>query len=215
MKTEQGQARTRKAPYFWGRIAATAGVIALAVLLAPSERTLGANLGIILLHGAWVWAGLIFFALGALAGLAGLLAAAFKKTTAGRLVRNSEALTWTGMGFWLSYLPMSLWVMKVNWGGFFFDEPRWRIPFTFAVVGVLLQIGLILINRPVFTLLANLCFGTALWVSLFASQTILHPESPVVRSGELRIQVFYGLLLGTALLLGGQAAWALICRNSS
>jgi len=63
---------------------------------------------------------------------------------------------------------------------------------------------------PVLTLLANLCFGAALWFSLFASQTVLHPESPVAQSDDLRIQATYGLLLGLALLLGGQVAWALI-----
>lgn len=210
MGIEKVQKQTGKAAYFWGRMAATAGAIALAALFAPPEQTLGTNLGVILLHGAWVWAGLIFFGLAALAGLAGLLAEAFKKTATGRLGRGSRALAWTGMVFWLSYLPMSLWVMKMNWGGFFFDEPRWRIPFTFAVAGALLQAGLILINRPVLTLLANLFFGAALWFSLFTSQTVLHPESPVAQSGDLRIQAAYGLLLGLALLLGGQVAWALI-----
>jgi len=209
MRIEKGQDQARKWRCFWGRNAVTVGAIALAVLSAPSEQTLGTNLGVVLLHGAWVWAGLVFYLLAALSGLLGLLRGAFEKAASGRLACASEALAWTGMGFWLSYLPMSLWVMKMNWGGFFFDEPRWRIPFTFAVVGVLLQGGLILVNRHALTLLANLVFGAALWISLFASQTILHPESPVMQSGDLRIQTAYGLLLGLALLLGGQVAWAL------
>ncbi|NPV74915.1 MAG: hypothetical protein HPY59_00930 [Anaerolineae bacterium] len=210
MGIEKEKKKAGKVANFWVQAVATAGVMALVALLTPPEQTVGKNLGVILLHGAWVWAGLIFFGLAALAGLAGLLAAVFGKVSTDLLARGSSALAWTGMMFWLSYLPMSLWVMKVNWGGFFFDEPRWRIPFTFAVVGALLQAGLILVNRPVLTWLANLFFGAALWFSLFASQTVLHPESPVAQSDDLRIQATYGLLLGLALLLGGQVAWALI-----
>lgn len=66
------------------------------------------------------------------------------------------------MIFWLTYLPMSLVGMQMNWGGFFFDEPRRRIPFSFAVVGILLQAGMLLIDRSSLVLSGKLLSGVAL-----------------------------------------------------
>ncbi|MEA4907783.1 MAG: hypothetical protein GYA17_22715 [Chloroflexi bacterium] len=168
--------------------------------LAPLERTLGTSLRLILLHGAWVWTGLLAFALAALVGLAALL---------GRkpgLHAWSLALGRTGLCFWLTYLPMSLAVMQISWGGFFFDEPRWRIPFAFAVVGVLLQSGLALINIPAAASVANLAFGVALWSILLPAQNVLHPDSPVLGSDSLRIQLYFGGVLVLTVLAGWQVA---------
>lgn len=185
-----------------GRLAALAGtlfLIALVTALSPIEQTLGAGIRIVYFHGAWVWAGLLTFAAAALAGLAGLMAR--------RWARWSLALGRAGLFFWLTYLPMSLWVMQRFWGGLFFDEPRWRVPFTFAVVAVLLQVGLWLLgNPPLLTSLGNLGFGAALWWSTLGAEAILHPESPVFGSGSLRIQVFFVALVLLSLLFGAQLA---------
>ena len=163
--------------------------------LAPLEKTLGANIRLVYLHGAWVWVGIGVFGLAALAGLAGLLG--WKPAR-----RASESLGWTGLLLWLTYLPVSMAVMRINWGGFYFDEPRWRIPMTFAVVGVLLQAGLWLLHNRLLTAAGNLGFGAALWWSMFHMQSVLHPDSPVFQSNSLRIQVFFGGLL---LLMGALA----------
>jgi len=102
----------------------------------------------------------------------------------------------------LTYLPMSLWVMQINWGGLFLDEPRWRVPFAFGLAGLLLQIGLALFNTPWLTGLGNLLFGTALWIVLGGLQNILHPDSPIFSSDSSRIQFFFIALVGLALLAG-------------
>jgi hypothetical protein len=49
--------------------------------------------------------------------------------------------------FWLTYLPLSLLVQQMNWGGIFWDEPRWRISLMFGMVGLLLQVGLALVEN--------------------------------------------------------------------
>lgn len=175
----------------------TLGLIGLVTALAPDERTLGANLRLVLLHGAWVWSGKLFFAAAALSGLA-----AFFRPH--RWSEWSRILAWCGLAFWLTYLPMSLLVQQQNWGGIFWDEPRWRIPFTFGVVAVLLQIGLAVIGQPRLTGLANTLFGIALWAALGGAENILHPDSPVDQSGSAAIRISFGLLLGLALLLGAQ-----------
>lgn len=39
----------------------TLAFLILFTALVPPERALGNNLGVVMLHGAWVWAGLIIF----------------------------------------------------------------------------------------------------------------------------------------------------------
>ena len=118
----------------------------------------------------------------------------------------------TGLIFWLTYLPMSLLVQMQNWGGIFWDEPRWRVPFTFGVVALLLQVGLWVINQPVITCAANLVFGIALWWQLGGITNILHPDSPIFGSNSGTIQVFFLVLLGLCLLAAGQIAWLIYRR---
>lgn len=197
-------------PRIWG-IVLTFAAVGVVAALAPAERTLGANLRVVLLHGAWVTSGKILFGLASLAGLAalGVRIAHEKHRRWLDLANWSQALGQTGLGYWIVYLLMSLYLMQVSWGGFFFDEPRWRIPFTFAVVGLMLQAGLALLNRPALTAAANLAFGAWLWASLGAAVNILHPDAPVAQSDAVRIQVFFALLLGISLLAGLQIAFGL------
>lgn len=163
-------------------------VIALLTCLGPLEKTLGINIRIVYFHGAWVWAALTVFAASGLAGLAALV------------IRRpfwparSRSLALTGLLFWLTYLPVSLLVMQLNWGGFFFDEPRWKIPFTFAIIAILLQTGLHLFNQPVISSAANFLFAIALFWSLNRAVNILHPDSPIFESNSLSIQVFFVVL---------------------
>lgn len=180
---------------------------ALVTFYGPTERTLGANLRLVVLHGAWVWAGKAAFALAVLAGLAGLLWAKRRATLTGW----SLALGRTGLAFWLTYLPMSLLVMQLNWGGLFFDEPRWRVPFTFGVVAVLLQAGLAVLRIDWLTCTANLAFGIALWTALGGAVNVLHPDSPIFGGDSARIQVFFIILLALALGIG--AVFTLLVRR--
>ena len=180
---------------------------ALVTFYGPTERTLGANLRLVVLHGAWVWAGKAAFALAGLAGLAGLLWAKRRATLTGW----SLALGRTGLAFWLTYLPMSLLVMQLNWGGLFFDEPRWRVPFTFGVVAVLLQAGLAILRIDWLTCTANLAFGIALWTALGGAVNVLHPDSPIFGGDSARIQVFFIILLALALGIG--AVFTLLVRR--
>jgi hypothetical protein len=168
--------------------------------LAPAEQTLGVNSGLVYLHGAWVWSALLIYAAAAAAGLIGLAA---RQT---HWPAWSRALGWTGLAFWTVSLPMSLAVMQVNWGGLFFAEPRWRIPFTFVVVGLLMQIGLALVNRSSLTCLANILFFGALAFGLSRAGNVLHPDSPIFHTSSLGIRAYFGLLVVLCLALVGQTA---------
>ena len=161
----------------------------LLVLLVPPEQSLGTVIRLIYFHGAWVWTGIALFSAAGLIGLAAIL------TRRNSLSSWSAALGRSAMCYWLTYLPMSLLLMQLSWNGFFFDEPRWRIPFGFAVVGSLLQVGLYLVNKPSLTAIANALFAVALLTGLSTLTSVLHPESPISQSGSSLIRILFYLTL--------------------
>jgi hypothetical protein len=187
-----------KSPFFWFILAVltTAGLTAL----GPQEQSLGSNVRIVYLHGAWVLTAEAALGLSALVGILGILA------RGDRLHHWSSALGRTGLFFWVTDLPLSVWAMQANWNGLFLSEPRFRIAVIFAITGVLLQVGLTLLAKPAFTSLFNVLFFVALWIGLKEAGYVLHPQpSPIFNSGILSLQLFFiGLFLLTMI-----AAWFL------
>jgi hypothetical protein len=165
-------------------------VIALLALFGPEEKSLGSNVRIVYLHGAWVLtAELAFFA----AGLAGLIALI---TGRDRFHKWSAALGRTGIFFWLTYLPLSLWAMESTWNGLFLSEPRFRLAVIFAVTGLLLQLGLGLINTHWITTIANVIFIVVLRVIFATAENVMHPPpSPIFNSGNYAIIGFFLALI--------------------
>lgn len=182
-------------------LALTLATLTIVFLLGPSERSLGTRLRLVLLHGAWVWTGKTLFLVAGLAGLLGLL-----KPLRGQLSwpRLSQVIGLTGLGFWLTYLPMSVLVMTQTWGGIAWQEPRWRVPLLIGLAAVLLQTALWLFRNDTLTCLVNLGFGMGVWYLLAKAENQLHPVSPVFSSNSLRIQAYFLLLLGLCVLLAGQ-----------
>jgi hypothetical protein len=172
----------------------TAGLTAL----GPKDQSLGNNVRIVYLHGAWVLTAEAALGFSAAAGLLGIL---FRRE---RLQRWSAALGFTGLFFWVTSLPLSLWAMQANWNGLFLAEPRFRVAVIFSVTGVLLQLGLTLLARPLFTSLFNVLYFVALRIALARSAYVMHPPpSPIFSSGILSLQVFFIVVL----LLTISAAW--------
>ena len=164
-------------------------VIAVLATFGPEEQSLGSNVRIVYLHGAWVLAAELAFAAAALAGLLGLV------LRRGRFHRWSAALGRTGIVFWLTYLPLSLWAMEANWNGLFLAEPRFRLALTFATVGTLMQVGLWLIHVDWVTSLANLIFFIVLRVVFSTASYVMHPPpSPIFSSGLWNIIAFFVML---------------------
>jgi hypothetical protein len=170
-------------------------VIALLALFGPEEKSLGANVRIVYLHGAWVLAAELAFIA---AALAGLIAFIMKRMS---LHHWSAALGRTGIFFWVTYLPLSLWAMQSNWNGLFLAEPRFRLAAIFAVTGVLLQAGLWLINIDWVTSLANIFFILVLRVVFATASNVMHPPpSPIFNSGNYMIIGFFLALILLALV---------------
>jgi hypothetical protein len=109
----------------------------------------------------------------------------------------------------VTYLPLSLWAMQANWNGLFLSEPRFRVAVIFAVTGVLLQVGLALLARPVFTSLFNVLFFVALRVGLAQAGYVLHPPpSPIFSSGIVSLQLYFiGLIFLTAVAAYFMTRW--------
>jgi hypothetical protein len=168
--------------------------------LGPAEKTLGSNVRVVYLHGTWVWASLALFIAAAIAGLIGLA------SRRGEIQRWSRALGRAGLIFWITYLPLSLWAMQTNWNGLFLAEPRWRLALIFAISGLVLQIGVTLVDDPGVASLANIAFATALFIALRTTENVLHPVSPILTSDSWRIKLFFGGLLLLTLLLAWQVA---------
>lgn len=165
-------------------------VIALLALFGPEERSLGANVKIVYLHGAWVLAAELAFAAAAVAGLIALI------TRRDALHHWSAALGRTGIFFWVTYLPLSLWAMQSNWNGLFLAEPRFRLALIFAVTGVLLQVGLWIMNTNWITSAANIIFIVVLRVIFSTAENVMHPPpSPIFNSGNYAIVGFFLALI--------------------
>jgi len=177
-------------------------LIALLALFGPEEQSLGANVRIVYLHGAWVLTAELVLLLAGLAGLVGLL------TPRKEFHGWSAALGRTGIFFWVTYLPLSLWAMQSNWNGMFLAEPRFRLAVIFAVTGVLLQAGLWLMNTDWLTSLANIIFIVILRVIFATADNVMHPPpSPIFNSGNYTIIGFFLALIALTLL----AAFFLTC----
>ena len=186
-------------------------VIALLALFGPEERSLGANVKIVYLHGAWVLAAELAFVGAAVAGLIAFI------TRREAFHRWSAALGRTGIFFWVTYLPLSLWAMQSNWNGLFLAEPRFRLALIFAVTGVLLQVGLWIMNTNWITSLANIIFIVVLRVIFSTASNVMHPPpSPIFNSGNYTIIGFFLALIALTMLAAYfLTSWFLALRGKT
>ena len=191
----------RRTPLLWFGLSLV-GIAGL-TLIGPAEKSLGANVRVVYLHGVWVWTALAAFLAAAGTGIVGL---ALQND---RLQRWSRALGRTGLFFWISYLPISMWAMQTNWNGLYLAEPRWRLAVIFSLGGLALQIGITLVDSPAWAAGANIAFTLALFLALRATEEVMHPASPIFSSDAWRIQIYFaGLLLLTLLAAWMLARWA-------
>ena len=158
--------------------------IVVVTALGPAEKSLGTNVRVVYLHGALVWTALICVLAAAIVGLVGLL------TRRQGIHYWSRVLGRTGLVFWITYLPLSLWAMQTNWNGLFLSEPRWRVAIIFAIGGLAIQIGITLLENPAWASALNLVFAVILIYVLGTTDQVMHPGSPIFSSGSERIQIY-------------------------
>lgn len=195
MRENKNAKRIKKTSLLW--FIFTLLAITLLIVISPEEKILGEHVRVVYLHGAWVWTSLLLFIASAAFGVVGLL------THRQKFHCWSSASGRSGIFFWVTYLPVSMWAMQANWNGLFLSEPRFRMALIFAVAGVLLQLGLTLIDHPTLTSSANIIYVTALFFTLLSTENVLHPASPMLQSSLSPIQIYFGGLILLMIL----AAW--------
>ena len=184
----------------WLWFGLTVALIAVVALLGPAERSLGSQVRVVYLHGAWVWTALAAFVASGVAGLVGFL------------IRRESWHCWsrdlgrTGLFFWVSYLPLSLWAMQTTWNGLFLSEPRWRLAMVFSISGLLLQMGLSMLGSLRLTSLANLGFVGLLLYNLVRTENVMHPASPILTADAWLFRIYFFSLLALTLLAAAQIA---------
>lgn len=192
------------------------GNVALIILLSlfgPEEKNLGKNVKLVYLHGAWVLAAEIAFVLAGIVGGLGLLLWAIKKFDGGKAAFGwSRALGITGIIYWVTYLPLSMLAMQSNWNGLFLAEPRFRLAMTFAIVGILLQVGLWMMNQDKLTAVANIAYIIFLRIVFANAANIMHPPpSPIFNSGNYVIISFFVAMI--ALTFSSALLVAILCHK--
>jgi hypothetical protein len=168
--------------------------------IGPAEKILGSNVRIVYLHGAWVWTSLAAFVAAGACGLFGVI------SQTPTLQHWSRSLGRTGLLFWITYLPISIWAMQTSWNGLYLAEPRFRLAIIFAVVGLLVQSGVTLLENPAWASIGNLVYVIWLILALVNTQNVMHPASPILRSNVWRIQVYFTALCVLTFLAAWQIA---------
>lgn len=197
--------RVRRSPL----VLSVASLSAMAVLaaFAPREATLGSKVRLVYVHGAWVWTALLTFGAAAGSGILGLLARVPK------LQRWSHAMGVVGAFFWVTYLPLSLWTMQVNWNGLYLSEPRWRIGLDFAVIALLFQAGAFIVDRMALTSALNALFFMSLIWMLARAEQVMHPPSPIFNADGPAIPLFFVGMMALCLFAALQMGRWLILRS--
>jgi hypothetical protein len=168
-------------------------VAALALAwVAPSDVTLAGTSKVVYLHGALVWTALLTLTAAGVVGLAALAATLLKRGDA--LHTWTLALGRTGLLFWLAYIPVSLLASRMAWNAVFLAEPRYTTAFRVLAIGVIVQVLVMLVNRPAISSGLHVAQAVILWALLLTTPSVLHPDHPILRSTP-SIQFFFGLIV--------------------
>jgi len=176
--------------YLWPLVALCAGLAALILLLLPAERSIGAVIKIVYLHGALSRAGMIGFLASGAAGLAYLI------SSRPALDRWGRALLLSGWGFWAAHFLVSMPATRLTWGPWVaWGEPR--VTLTLQIMGAGLVVIAIdwLLRDARFAAAADLMLGsTVLWLAA-RSGVIRHPLDPIGQSPSALMRLAYLMLL--------------------
>lgn len=196
---------TARVPHLWFSkrntatiLLVTALLVAAFLVLAPTERTLGAGIRTVYLHVALIWVGM--------AGLflAGLLGAAVAATGCRQLARWMEAVAWVSFLFYTISGLVSLVAQEVNWGGIAWREPRTAAMVQLVALALIVRVLNGWLPNVRLQGLLNLLVAAALYWSSRTTSLQLHPEDAIGSSTAQAIRLsFFGLTVLFTLV----AAW--------
>jgi hypothetical protein len=159
---------------------------------APNDVTLKGTSKVVYIHGALVWTALLTLTAAGLVGLAALAAMLVQRDSV--MHAWALALGRTGLLFWVAYIPVSMLASRMAWNAVFLAEPRYTTAFRVLAVGVIVQVIVLLFNRPALSSGLHVVLAVVLWALLLTTPSVLHPDNPILRSVP-SIQFFFGLIV--------------------
>ena len=185
----------------YGILAGIVLLIALILIIAPLERTLGAGIKVVYIHVALIWTGMTGILINGFIGAAVLISGNQKWQQLGQIIG------WVALGFLTAGWLMSMVAAQVNWGGIFWGEPRYLALVRVLVVALIVQV---LGTWPLNVRLKGLGY---LFIPLFftwlmqITPLVFHPDSPIQNANSSTIQATF-LSLFALCFLG--AVWGVL-----
>ncbi|MBZ0298174.1 MAG: hypothetical protein K8J31_00430 [Anaerolineae bacterium] len=182
-------------------------IIALVVVLAPQEKTLGPGIKSVYVHVAFTWTGMLGLTLTGLLGVGALV------TGRPRIQRWGQTLGWVAIALFATGLALSMLAAQINWGGIFWSEPRTTMALQIVSMALIVQILNSWIQpvrvKGVLHILAAL-FMT--W-RIMTTELILHPQSPILNSDSISIQLTFATLFLLVVTAAGWLVWRFLPRR--
>jgi hypothetical protein len=173
---------------------------ALAILLTPPERTLGAVIRWVFVHASLTQAAVYLFLMAAL-------------LAAGYLLGNAPAARWMGpvagiaFAWWLLGFVISIIPARMAWGVWVdFNEPRTQMTLRVIATAVIFLILIWWIANPRFTAVALILFAFILLFLVRSTSLIRHPANPIGSSPDAILPLLYTSATLFAVLAGLSAA---------
>jgi heme exporter protein C len=189
---------------FWLLIGLCAVGAALVLALMPAEKILGQIIKLVYLHGALSRAGMIGF------WAAGIAGAVYLIRPSPRSLRWSQALLWSGWGFWLTHFVVSMPATRLTWGPWIaWGEPRVTMTLQVAAAGLIVIAVTRLLDSGRFTAVANLLVGLAVFFLVERTGVLRHPLDPIGTSPSSTLRLIYLLLLLPVIASMFLVAWRL------
>jgi len=205
IKSRENQPAQRKLlpAWHWGLPLVFLLGVALLIIFAPEERSLGSGIRSVYLHVGLIWTGLFGFAMTAVLGIGVLLA---EKPPWQRWL---ALVGWVALGFYAAGIFMSMIASADNWGAVFLQEPRMAASLNgLAIATILLIIGSWQPWPRLRGALSASIIFVLLWLNLHA-ELVLHPPNPIANSQATLIQLTFLLVTILFILLASWLVWLL------
>ena len=200
---------TRPLPaWHWGIPLGLLLAVALMIIFAPAERTLGSGIRSVYLHVGLIWTGLFGFAMTAVLGIGVLF------TQNALWQRWLTPVSWVALGFYAAGIFMSMVASADNWGAVFLQEPRMAASLSgLAVATIMLVLGSWQPWLRVRSAMAAAIIFVLLWFNLRA-ELVLHPRNPIANSEATPIQLAFLVVTVLFVLLASWIVWLLQQRQT-
>lgn len=186
-----------------------AGAAVLLLVVLPPERTLGAVVKTVFLHGVLVQVGLFAFLA---AGVLGVVYLLWRKPEAHSW---GVAVQWVAVLIWIVYALSSMLATYQAWGQWIaWDEPRVRASFHVLWFSVACLLTTRWINERLFTAVANVVVAGMVWYLIKGASIFRHPFDPIGESTSAGYRSFFiALMAVVALFVVQLVRWIHLTRQ--